>query len=311
MRDTTAAIGTAQSVRSVVLATEISGQIETLDLESGTYVERGALIAELDDQAARITLDRAALMMADQQRNYDRRAQLRSSGSVTDLQLQEADLARKSAELSLREAEFELRRHRITAPISGWVGLLTVGAGDLVASGARIATIEDRSSLLVEFRVPERLASRIVVGDPIEAAALADPGAALQGRISAIDNRVDAASRSLKVQATLPNDSDRLRPGMAISLSIELTGDSYPAIDPLAIQWGANGAYVWVLRDGKAAQMPIRIVQRNAEDALVEAAFAAGDLVVTEGVMALRPGAPAVAAEPAGSVAGEPSASGG
>jgi hypothetical protein len=98
---------------------------------------------------------------------------------------------------------------------------------------------------------------------------------------------------------------------MAISLSIELTGDSYPAIDPLAIQWGANGAYVWVLRDGKAAQMPIRIVQRNAEDALVEAAFAAGDLVVTEGVMALRPGAPAVAAEPAGSVAGEPSASGG
>lgn len=311
MRDRTVAIGTAQSVRSVVLATEISGQIKTLDLDSGTYVERGALIAELDDQAARITLDRAALMMADEQRNYDRRVQLRSSGSVTDLQLQEADLARKSAELSLREAEFELRRHRITAPISGWVGLLTVGAGDLVSAGAMIATIEDRSSLLVEFRVPERLASRIEVGDPIQAAALVDPGAALQGTISAIDNRVDAASRSLRVQATLPNDSDRLRPGMAISLSIDLTGDSYSSIDPLAIQWGASGAYVWVLRDGKAAQMPIRIVQRNADDALVEAEFAPGDLVVTEGVMALRPGAPAVAAEPAGSAAGEPTASGG
>lgn len=290
MNDRTVAIGTAQSIHSVVLATEISGQIAEVVVDSGVFVEKGDLIAQLDSQAARIALDRAELGLTDQQRNYDRLTRLRGSGAVPELQLQEAEVAVKSAELAVREAEFQLGRHSITAPISGWVGILSGGPGDLVSTGTRITTVEDRSDLLVAFRVPERMASRIRPGDPVAATSLADPGRVLDGTISAIDNRVDEASRSLRVQATLPNEDDRLRPGMAISLTIDLVGESYPSIDPLAIQWGSNGAYVWILRDGKAAQLPIRIVQRNATDALVEAEFAPGDLVVTEGVMTLRPG---------------------
>jgi RND family efflux transporter MFP subunit len=299
MNDRSTAIGTAQGAHSVVVATEISGRILKVDVEPGSFVDEGQLVVELDDAAARIAMERAQLALADQKRNSERLERLRGSGAVTEMQLQEAEVDLQSAELALREAEFELTRHKVVAPISGWVGLISASRGDLVSPGTEITTIEDRSSLLVEFRVPERMVSRIRPGDPVQAASLADPGLELQGTVSAVDNRVDEASRTLRVRASLANDDDRLRPGMAISLSIDLAGATYPALDPLAIQWGSGGSYVWVLREGKAAQVPVRIVQRNAASVLVEAAFAEGDLVVTEGMMSLRPGAPATARAPA------------
>jgi RND family efflux transporter MFP subunit len=106
----------------------------------------------------------------------------------------------------------------------------------------------------------------------------------------ALDNRVDETSRTLLVQAALANKDDRLRPGMALRMSLAFTGESHPAVDPLSIQWGADGAFVWAVRDGKALRLPIRILQRNSDAVLVEGDFQSGDLVVTEGVQALRPG---------------------
>lgn len=295
MNDRITAVGTARGVRSATLAAEIPGRIAQLNVSSGEYVSAGTTIVRLDSEAAQIAVDRAELVAANEKRNFDRLTRLQTSGAATELQLLEADLAVKSADLELQEAAFELSRHRIIAPVAGWVGILEVEPGDLVSSGTNITVLEDRSTLLVDFRVPERVASVLRTGDPVAATALADPGQVLEGTVSALDNRVDEASRSLRVQAALPNEGDRLRPGMAISLTLELEGESWPAVDPLAIQWGAEGAYVWVLRDGKAARLPVRIRQRNADMVLVDAEFADGDLVVNEGVMALRPGVEAVA----------------
>ena len=148
--------------------------------------------------------------------------------------------------------------------------------------------------------MPERVAALIRVGDPVAANAVSAPNRPIEGRITAIDNRVDETSRTLRVQARIDNAGDALRAGMAFRVALEFTGEEYPAVDPLAIQWGSEGAYVWVIRAGKAAQLPIRILQRNADAVLVETALEPGDLVVTEGVQALRPGAEATVA-PGGS----------
>jgi multidrug efflux pump subunit AcrA (membrane-fusion protein) len=71
-----------------------------------------------------------------------------------------------------------------------------------------------------------------------------------------------------------------------------------PSVSPLAIQWGADGAFVWVVRAAKAARLPVRILQRNADAVLIEADLQPGDLVVTDGVQALRPGADVALAAP-------------
>lgn len=290
LTDRVTSIGSARGLRSVVIEAEVTGQIVALSVAPGQYVEEGAVLAELDSEAARIAGDRATLVLADAQVTLDRLRQLQARGATTELQVQEAELALKTAELALRDAEFELSRHRIVAPFSGWVGILAVELGDRVEPGLEITRLEDRSGLLVDFRVPERVVSLLSPGLPVTASPLADPGRALQGRISALDNRVDEESRSLLVQARIENADDALRAGMAFSITLEFAGGAYPAVDPLAIQWDAAGSFIWVVREGKAARVPVRIVQRNADAVLVEAALAPGDLVVTQGMQSLRPG---------------------
>jgi RND family efflux transporter MFP subunit len=297
LRDVVTAIGSARGVQVVNLSFEIAGRLETVKVAPGTRVATSDVIAELDAEAAALQVDRARLVLEDAQRTVDRLAQLAQSGTATALQRQEAELTLRTAELGLQSAERDLANHRLLAPISGHVGLIEPQVGDLVSPTTPIALVEDRSSL-IEFRVPERLASLVDVGDAVQATALSTPGDVIEGRIVAVDNRVDEASRTLRVEATIGNAEDQLRAGMAFQVTLVFTGPDHPAVDPLAIQWGADGPYVWVIRDAKAARLPIRILQRNAQAVLVEAEFQPDDLVVTEGVQALRPGIDVIVAAP-------------
>jgi RND family efflux transporter MFP subunit len=298
LKDTVTAIGTARGARSVVLASEVAGRITAITVASGDFVQAGETIIELDNEAARIAVDRAALLVRDALATRDRVARLQATGASTDLQAQEAELALQTAELQLREAEFDLSRHVITAPITGWVGILTAEVGNQVAVNEEITRIEDRSSLLVDFRVPERVVRLLAVGDPVRAAPLAETASVLEGRISALDNRVDEASRTLQIQAAIDNDDDAMRPGMAFLISLDFTGTEHPSVDPLAIQWGADGSFVWIVRDGAAERVPVRILQRNSDVVLIDADIQPGDLVVSEGVQTLRPGGAVTLVEP-------------
>ena len=291
LNDQITAIGDGRPLRSVTLLPEVTGVLAEVNVNSGAYVAAGAVVATLRDEAQRIARDRALLMLGDAQAAMTRLETLGNSGAVTDLQRQNARLVLQTAGLELREAELELARRRIIAPISGWVGILAVEPGDQVTASTALVQIDDRAQVLVEFRIPERFVARIAEGDAMTATPLARPDQMLQGHISAIDNRVDQTSRTLRVQATLENADDTLRAGMAFSIALSFQGDEYPAVAPLAIQWSSDGSFIWVIRDGKAAREPVKIMQRNSDTVLVAGNIAAGDLVVTEGVQSLRPGA--------------------
>lgn len=298
LRDVITAIGSGRGVQAVDLSFEVTGRLDAILVAPGDRVAVGDVIAELDAGAARLAVDRARLVLEDRQKTVDRLGQLVQSGATTALQRQDADLALQTAKLELQSAERDLSDHKLLAPVAGYVGLVEPQAGDLVSSATKITRIEDRSSLIVDFRVPERVAALVAVGDPVEATAISTPGEVIEGRIVAVDNRVDEGSRTLRVQATIGNAEDRLRAGMAFQINLVFTGADYPAVDPLAIQWGAEGAFVWVVRAGKAERVPITILQRTAEAVLIEAEFEPADLVVTEGVQALRPGAEVTVTSP-------------
>ncbi|MCE6961318.1 efflux RND transporter periplasmic adaptor subunit [Cereibacter sphaeroides] len=298
------AVGTARAVRSVTVSPEVEGRVAAIGAVSGGRVAAGAVLVELDSEAARIAVDRANLVLADTREDLERVRRLSGSGATTDIARQEAELAEKTAELELQQARFELSQHRILAPFDGWVGIIEIEVGDRVNRGDAITRIDDRSSLLVDFRVPERVVGQIGLSDAITATALSGSQEPLEGTISALDNRVDEASRTLRVQATIRNADDRLRAGMAFSIRLALPGEPRPAVDPLAIQWGSEGAYVWVVRGGKAERVAIQILQRDEEAVLIQAALRPDDLVVTEGVQSLRPGATVEVLDPSGLAAG-------
>jgi RND family efflux transporter MFP subunit len=294
--DRVAAIGTGQARHAVTVTAEVAGRITLMPVASGSRVQAGDVLAVLDREAQEIAVARARLVLDDARDRMERVARLQATGVATDIQIREADLSFRQAELALREAEFNLSRRDIRAPISGSVGILNVEAGEQVTAATEIARLDDRAVLVVDFRVPERFVGQIAAGDVVTVRPLARVEESLKGTIVALDNRVDISSRTIRLQAEVDNADDALRAGMAFEIGLDVEGPAYPTVPPLAVQWGTGGAFIWVAREGRATRLPVRIVQRTAEAVLVQADFAPGDLVVREGVQALRPGAE-VAAE--------------
>jgi RND family efflux transporter MFP subunit len=297
INDTLTAIGTGRANSSVTVNPYASGRLTEIAVAPGRMIEAGDVIARLDSDSEEIAVDRARIAVDNATAALERVKALRASNTATVVQLTDAEVALDNARLELRDAELALARRTIISPISGVVGILPSEAGDQVTTQSAIATIDDRSRIIVDFWVPERFASAIAAGQPLTAFPIARPSEMFEGTVSAVDNRLDEASRTLLVQAALDNSKDTLRAGMSFQVSMKFPGDSYPAVSPLAIQWGTDGAFVWAVVDGKAKRTTVRIVQRNTETVLIEAAIAIGDLVVVEGVHAVREGAEIMVAE--------------
>ncbi|WP_279479996.1 efflux RND transporter periplasmic adaptor subunit [Aureimonas sp. SK2] len=291
-RDRLRAIGSGEALRTVAVRPDASGIIKSLPLRSGDAVEAGATLAELQDDAERIAVDRARIALATAEDQLARYETLSTTGaSITSVQLEEVRRARDAAALDLQAAEVALDKRRITAPIAGYVGLVELDIGALVDSSTLIATVDDRSKLRIVFDVPEAFVSQLAIGHPISAVPATRSGDAYQGIITALDSRLDPASRTLRAEATIDNEDDRLRPGLSFSVEIGFEGQSYLAVDPLAVQWERTGPFVWVVENEKTRKAPIAIIERNVDAVLVASdTLKAGDTVVTEGVQLLREG---------------------
>jgi RND family efflux transporter MFP subunit len=290
INDRLQAIGTGRANATVTVNPYTSGRLVEFLVQSGARIEKGQVIARLDSETEEIALERAKIARDDAAAKVERMQQLRKSNAVTEVQLTEAELALRNDELAIHDAQVALDRRSVISPISGVVGILPIEAGNHVTNESAIAKVDDRSSILVDFWVPERFAAAVEVGAPIEVTPLANPKQSYGGTVSAIDNRVDEKSRTLWVQAKIANPADSLRAGMSFQVGMKFAGDTYPAVSPLAVLWGTDGAFVWAVENGKVKRVPVRVVQRNTELVLVEAPLAIGDMVVTEGVQSVREG---------------------
>ncbi|QGA57291.1 efflux RND transporter periplasmic adaptor subunit [Brucella sp. 2280] len=286
------AIGSARALSTVSVTPYSSGYMTKLHVRAGDTVKEGDLIAELDAETEQIAVAKAETALKDAQTTRQRIARLRATNTATEVQAVGAELAVANAQLALQDAQLALSRRMVRAPITGIVGILPVNAGNYVTAQTSIARIDDRSTVLIDIWVPERFAPQIKVGQPLTAESTAFPGEIYKGRINAVDNMLDEASRTLHVRAEVPNAEDRLRAGMSFSVTILFPGDNYPSVDPLAIQWGADGSYVWRIENGIAKKIPVRIVQRSSDNILIDGPVKRGDMIVTQGVQTVRDDAP-------------------
>ncbi|MBZ9897902.1 MULTISPECIES: efflux RND transporter periplasmic adaptor subunit [unclassified Mesorhizobium] len=290
INDRLQAIGTGRANASVTVNPYSSGRLAELLVSSGTHVDKGQVIATLDSETEVIAQDRARLALQDAQAKLDRVRSLRASNAATPVAVADAEVVLAGAKLALQDAELALHRRSVLAPISGTVGILPISAGNYVTNQSAIATLDDRSSILVDFLVPERFAAAVKIGAQLSATPIANPGNSYTGTVSAIDNHIDENSRTLLVKATIANPADSLRAGMSFAITMKFPGETYPAVSPLAILWGSEGAYVWAVENGKAKRVPVRIIQRNTETVLIDAELDSGDMVVTEGTQSVSEG---------------------
>src|SRR6185312_6820279 len=176
----------------------------------------------------------------------------RVTAGASDVQVATAQLAFNNAQLALNEAKVALDQRTIISPIDGVVGLIQVTPGNLVNAQTVVTTIEDSSEIRIDFWVPERYSSQVVPGMPVKATSAALPSKTFDGTVTAVDNKIDPDSRTLQIQATLPNPDGMIKAGMSFSLDMGFPGETFTSVDPLSIQWSTDGAYVWKVVDNKA-----------------------------------------------------------
>ncbi|MFK7889930.1 MAG: efflux RND transporter periplasmic adaptor subunit, partial [Granulosicoccus sp.] len=288
INDRLAVLGNGTALASVSVVPLSAGLLTDVLVTAGQRVSAGATLATLDNQEQLIERDRAASAVSEANTDVNRLQQLFRSNSTTEAELDRAKAELSDARLALRDAELKLSRRSVTAPIDGIVGFVSVDTGNYVTTQDELMTIDDRSTIVVEFWIPERFATQVKVGQSLVATALSAPAIEHAGTIVGIGSRIETDSRTLPVKASIENAPDTLRPGMSFELSLTFAGESFPAVDPLAIQWDSAGSFVWTLADGKVLRQNVRIIQRNPESVLVDAPLKSGDQVVTEGVLALR-----------------------
>jgi RND family efflux transporter MFP subunit len=285
VNDRLSAIGDGEAIQSVIVMPQATGTVNEILVKSGDMVKKGQILAQLDDDEQIILRDQAQVVLRSAREKSDTYRNLKS---FSRLDVLDAQIASETAQLTVTNAELALKRRSVVAPIDGIVGIVAVNIGDNVTTASNIVTIDNRTELLVDFWAPERFAVQVKPGMPVEAASVSRPGRTFEGSVEAVDNRVDPASRTIRIRARIPNVDDELRAGMSFGVTMRFPGETFPSVDPLAVQWDAKGSFVWHIVDHKSVKERVRVIQRNPDAILVSANLKDGDVVATEGLQRVR-----------------------
>jgi RND family efflux transporter MFP subunit len=290
MNERIAAVGSARARQQVTLTTRVAGVISEVLFEGGQRVEANQPLVKLASEPEAIAVETAMAQRAQAADTVDRYKQL-NEGTITRVAVAQADTALKVADAAVRRARDDLERMTIKAPFKGIMGLSNLQAGDYLAVGNPIASIDDRETLLIEFTVPEAVAPSMKIGIPVRATLVTRSGEPYAGKIQAVGTRIDPVTRTLMVRAEIPNPELKLIPGSTFSTSVQLPGEDRPMVPALAIQWDRQGAFVWRITDKNTVErVNVAILSRDADRVHVDAELKAGDKVVFEGGSSLRPG---------------------
>ncbi|MGV8861671.1 MAG: efflux RND transporter periplasmic adaptor subunit [Pseudomonas sp.] len=248
------AIGTLKALQGVDLSLEIAGTVKALQFESGQKVTAGQLLLQLDSDVEKALLGTAEAELGLAKIEHGRGSQLVGSQAISKGDFDRLAAQLKKAYASVAQLNAALAKKSILAPFSGTIGIRQVDVGDYLASGTMIATLQNLSSLYVDFYVPEQAVPKLAVGQIAQVTVAAYPAQIFEAKISAINPKVDDATRNILVRATLPNPGGELLPGMFASLHVLLPGANTRVVVPeSAISYTLYGNSVYVVVPKKTA----------------------------------------------------------
>ncbi|WP_242392443.1 efflux RND transporter periplasmic adaptor subunit [Anaeromyxobacter oryzisoli] len=310
-RGGTSASGQIRAVREATLSARVSGTIGAVHVQVGDRVAAGQVLMTLEDTsaAASVALARAALDSARSdlrlaELELERQAQLVSGNAGTRAQLERAQATRDaaaarvaSAEANLVIAQRTLADHRIRAPFSGVVTARMKQAGEAVSGTppTALVTLVDTANLEARLDVPEGAVGALRNGMAV-AGRVSPSGLSFEAKVKAIGAAVDPKSRTVEVLLALAPSRDAradLRPGALVTVQLAsrdaLAGPFVPA---KAVQSGAGGAFVWVVKDGKVERRAVSGEPHDAELFRVRSGLSGDEPVVVSDASSLRDGAP-------------------
>ncbi len=291
--DDVSAVGSLLAEESVIIRPEIDGRIVGLHFQEGQAVSGGARLVTIDSTEVEAQVAGVKADLKTEEQRLARTQELFEQKFISKdaLDVQNGNTARLRAKL--REAESRVAKTVIRAPFSGILGLRQVSPGAYVKAGSDIVRLENVSSIKVDFRIPENYLSKIRANQEIGVKLDAYPGEEFRGRVYAVEPVVDERTRTIAMRARIPNKGFKLKPGMFVRVVITLDTRPNAVVVPEQAIWPqGKDSFVFRVVDGKAALTKVDIGNRAPGTVEILKGLAANDLVVTDGQMKLKDGAP-------------------
>ena len=291
-------IGTLAPVQGVTLSSELDGAIVRISVENGAGVQQGDLLIELDTSVERAQLAAAEARTELSRLQVNRAKELRTKDTISqsDLDTAVAQYAQTQADLAAIKANIE--KKSIRAPFGGRVGIRMVNEGQYISRGTPLIPLQKLDSVFADFYVPQRQLPQLALGQEVRIKVDAFPEQPFLATLSAINPQVDAMTRNVAVQATLPNPGEVLRAGMFAEIEVVLKrADKVVVVPATAVSYASYGNSVFVVEqmkgeDGSAyqgvRQQPIKLGRTRGDQVAIIEGLTGGEEVVSSGVFKLR-----------------------
>jgi membrane fusion protein (multidrug efflux system) len=294
-------VGTLSAVQGVTVAPELDGKVAQLAFESGAAVRKGDLLLRQDTSSEQAQLPgaQAALDLARINRE-------RADRMLADKILSQADHDTAVANFEQAKAQVDniratIEKKNVKAPFNGRVGVRQVNLGQLLHAGDAIVTLQSLDPIFADFSLPQQELAHVRAGLPVRVTCDALPGKTVEGKVTAISPLVDTDTRNIKIQATLHNQGETLRPGMFVNIALGQPERRQVLVLPAtSVLYAPYSDSVFVLDpapDGKGLvlrQQLVRLGAHKGDLVAVEQGLKPGEKVVSTGVFKLRNGMPAV-----------------
>lgn len=292
IQTTVEGIGTGLAKESVDITANATELVVGLYFEDGQDVKKGQRLVQLLDDQYQAELQQTRINLAEQERELNRITPLYHARITSQKDFDAARTAVSRAKTAVSIVEYQIGNRRILAPFSGRLGMRKISIGDLVSPGTMITTLDDISSIKVDFRVSEKYFPQIHPGQKVGVRTAAYPNRVFDGIITVVSPRIDHVTRTVEVRAIVPNPEERLMPGMLFVVKLELGSHSAITIPEQAVMSLGEIQYAFVYQpESRTVQRrEIRLGQRGRGRVEVLSGLREKEMLVTDGVLKLTDG---------------------
>ncbi|MBV9949958.1 MAG: efflux RND transporter periplasmic adaptor subunit [Myxococcales bacterium] len=295
-------------MKGVDVSNDAPGVVSRIHFESGALVQEGQVLVELDAKVERAQLASARARQELAEVSAKRSRTLAESRSIAQSQLDGDESTLKGAAADVSQLEAQIARKVVRAPFAGRLGIRQVNLGQYLPAGTTLTVLEATDSVYVDFTLPQQRLPDLRVGTPVRVR-IEGSESEVAGAVSAVDPSIDAATRSIRARASVPNKDEHLRPGMFVNVTVVLpqTG-SVVAVPAMAVVHASYGDSVFVVEDARdaegtppgepaaprskvARQQFVRLGETRGDFVAVVDGVKEGEEVVTAGAFKLRNGA--------------------
>jgi membrane fusion protein, multidrug efflux system len=284
------ATGTLLAQESVDVVSELSRRLVKVRAGEGTQVEKGALLFELDSADLGAQLARLEVQKKLARLTLTRQDKLRGEQLSSQEDWEQARARLDEIEAEARILAVTLDRTRIRAPFSGTLGLRRVSEGAWVTPQTVITTLQDTSRLKLDFQLPERVGDGVKAGQSFSFT-VDGRGERLSGTVVAVEPVVQETTRSVLVRGVVDNKAGLL-PGTFANVALSISASDALLVPSIAVVPSVKGRSVYVVRDGVARSVEVKLGARTPDRVQILSGVAPGDKVVTTNLLRLRDGAP-------------------